>query len=299
MVSSGRRGCQKCGNKKYSDSRFCPCSRPSRPGRFPQGLAAVADANQQPSRAASNCPPPPPLLPPPPPVNRESGDGMWRRESNHPRSRNSSDVWGRGGGGRADGSLTTSSPLPPAPDPPPAVDDRWRHGSDHPRGSGDGLWSIVGGSSDDSLSIPRTGQQRAWHRGGGETWADQEGADVTLRNVRLGLRVVRGRHWRMGRKPWRDDRHGPGTVIGFTDECESLRGRNASTANPYDRLKINEQHKAEIGGGWCVVRWDAPGAPEAIYPIGACGPLGKWWTDAHGPDEPCFSLQLATSEFTP
>lgn len=41
------------------------------------------------------------------------------------------------------------------------------------------------------------------------------GDDVTITNVKLGLRVVRGRNWRTGKHAWNADNHGCGTVVGL------------------------------------------------------------------------------------
>lgn len=135
-------------------------------------------------------------------------------------------------------------------------------------------------------------------------------ADVTLQNVSIGLSVWRGRHWRRDR--WRDDRRGRGEVIGFVDGGGVLRGSNAD-AGYYDTFWTVEEVSAEsltrpwrygcpseegdvvtAGPGWAAVRWEETGK-SAVYPIGAGGPLGEWWTKepgvGYGP--PCFSLSLA------
>ncbi|KAJ1453698.1 hypothetical protein M885DRAFT_618890 [Pelagophyceae sp. CCMP2097] len=130
-----------------------------------------------------------------------------------------------------------------------------------------------------------------WRRG-----ADVESparyADVTLANVEVGLRVVRGRHWRTGKYAWKDDRHGLGTILGLTDFHGRLHGANAATPHAYDRFHFKIPGVATQGPRWCTVRWDATDK-ESIYPIGATGPLGKWWWDPEGEEhaQPCFSLR--------
>jgi hypothetical protein len=102
-------------------------------------------------------------------------------------------------------------------------------------------------------------------------------AAVTLASVRLGLRVVRNeRDWR---PKWRDDGHGPGTIVGFTDDSRTLIGRNAG--REYNALA------ADAPAGWAVVRWDS--GLESVYPVGADGPdLGSWWRGG-----PCYALAFA------
>jgi hypothetical protein len=110
--------------------------------------------------------------------------------------------------------------------------------------------------------------------------------DVTLSNVEIGLRVVRGRHWRYGRNAWTDDKHDPGTVVGFTNAHGHLEGRNTTAMSKYETFYDFVDGIPFQRGGWCAVHWDAT-HKESVYPIGAHGPLGKWWDST----EPCFSLK--------
>ncbi|KAJ1460000.1 hypothetical protein M885DRAFT_560245 [Pelagophyceae sp. CCMP2097] len=116
--------------------------------------------------------------------------------------------------------------------------------------------------------------------------------DVTLESSKgdlVGLRVVRGRHWRA---QWRDDSHGCGTIIGFLDSGGALRGRQTVTRKYADMFHTPQDkhcgpgHQPQ-GPGWCAVRWDVSDK-EALYPIGATGPLGEWWTGGQ-----CYALALA------
>ena len=103
---------------------------------------------------------------------------------------------------------------------------------------------------------------------------------LTVDTVALGQRVVRNpAHWRP--RKWRDDRKRPGTVVGFTDANATLVGINSGS--PYDTESITP----ESGAAWAVVLWDAT-RKVSVYPIGASGPLGNWWTECGG--GPCHSL---------
>ena len=103
---------------------------------------------------------------------------------------------------------------------------------------------------------------------------------LTADAVALGQRVVRNpNNWRGGR--WRDDRNRPGTVVGFTDADGALVGINSGSPYVYERIS------EASGAAWAVVRWDATRA-MSVYPIGASGPLGDWWTRRGG--GPCHSL---------
>ena len=102
---------------------------------------------------------------------------------------------------------------------------------------------------------------------------------VTPNLLEIGLRVCRNDdHWRP--KKWRDDKRGPGTVIGFTDSGGVLVGENSGSKYDTDRVTHT------IGPNWAVVRWDVTGKASA-YPAGAEGPLGNWWLGG-----PCYSLRL-------
>mmetsp|Transcript_841 Transcript_841/g.934 ORF Transcript_841/g.934 Transcript_841/m.934 type:complete len:145 (-) Transcript_841:104-538(-) len=136
-----------------------------------------------------------------------------------------------------------------------------------------------------------------------------ENVDVHMNNVLVGMRVRRGRHWRTGRKGWRDDKIssaasrnpvvGAGTVVGFSDERGGLVGRNAQTEDYYNTFHFTrgsgEGSRVTVGPGWCAVQWDS--GIEAIYPIGACArhletgcwSIGKWWTEKNG-EVPCYTL---------
>jgi len=107
---------------------------------------------------------------------------------------------------------------------------------------------------------------------------------VTGHNVKLGIIVKRNPdHWR--KKKWKDDGHGFGTVIGYTDETGKLIGVNSDRKYNTDRITH------ENGFGWCIVRWVNTGK-KSVYPIGASNLLSeKWWTKGRA----CFSL-LFTNE---
>lgn len=114
---------------------------------------------------------------------------------------------------------------------------------------------------------------------------------VSVQNVCVGLRVTRGRHWRTGK--WNMDKCQPGTVIGFADNYAKLIGSNTN-ASYFDRFYLDNRGIVSVGPEWCAVRWDATSA-ESIYPIGARGPLGKWWTRADaniGYGDKCFALEV-------
>jgi hypothetical protein len=91
---------------------------------------------------------------------------------------------------------------------------------------------------------------------------------VSLHNVRIGLRVKRGLHWR---RSWRDDidtndtnipkKRLCGTIIGYTNHNYVLVGKNSRRF--YDTDKITEKSPP----GWAVVRWDND--KKSVYPIGA------------------------------
>ena len=118
---------------------------------------------------------------------------------------------------------------------------------------------------------------------------------MTLENVEVGMRVVRGRNWRSGKHKWKDDvmrdekgsRCGGGAVIGFKNESGVIYGE-MTTRDFYDEFN------SETGPGWAAVMWDSGSA--SIYRIGARGPLGRWWTGSYDPQvkfgNPCFSLQV-------
>ena len=124
--------------------------------------------------------------------------------------------------------------------------------------------------------------------------------DVDLSNICLGERVRRSgeKDWR---KKWKGDKGQPGTVIGYTNQDGRLIGANVSDENNhYNRFLFHQSdERPTVGGGWCAVRWDANNS-ESIYPIGARGPLGRWWVGVGvgasnvGFGEPCFSLVMAT-----
>lgn len=143
--------------------------------------------------------------------------------------------------------------------------------------------------------------------------------NVTLQNVSLGQTVWRGRDWRRGR--WKDDEQGPGTVIGFVDGGEVLRGSNSPessvsnvfwTVNIEDRSaesltrpwkhggrRAKEGDVVTVGAGWAAVTWSETGK-SSIYPIGAGGPLGEWWTGEAGIGygRPCYSLSREKATFS-
>ena len=107
--------------------------------------------------------------------------------------------------------------------------------------------------------------------------------DVTLQNVYIGMRVERGRHWRDDK--WHEDNHLPGTIKAYTNADGMLVEQNSK--GEYITDCVVEQ----TGPAWVVVYWDTQ--KKSINPIGATGPLGRWWTKSkkktdHGP--PCFSL---------
>ena len=86
---------------------------------------------------------------------------------------------------------------------------------------------------------------------------------VTLRNVYVGLAVVRGPHWM---RHWREDAIGGevcgmGRVVGFFDQDGRLVGRRANGED--DRSPAYAER-----AGWCAVHWLAT-QREAAYPIGA------------------------------
>lgn len=83
---------------------------------------------------------------------------------------------------------------------------------------------------------------------------------VTLRNVYVGLAVVRGPHWM---RHWREDAvggevRGMGRVVGFFDDDGRLVGRRA---NGEGGPAYAER------AGWCAVHWLAT-QREVAYPIG-------------------------------
>jgi hypothetical protein len=103
------------------------------------------------------------------------------------------------------------------------------------------------------------------------------------------MRVERGVDWRPTK--WNADKHLPGTVIGFSDEDGTLVGTNTN-AQYWDRFYLDQRNKVTVGPAWCAVRWDAT-KTELIYPIGARGPLGKWWTGTElevSYGDKCFAL---------
>ena len=104
------------------------------------------------------------------------------------------------------------------------------------------------------------------------------GSVVDLSSVHLGMRVARGRDWRSGRKGWRSDVAGGrrflGTVIGFISEHGQLVGEN-TRGRHFDRFYLDDTGRANVGPGWCAVRWDND--KESIYPIGSNLFLGNWW----------------------
>ena len=101
----------------------------------------------------------------------------------------------------------------------------------------------------------------------------------TVSTVEIGQRVVRNpSHWR---SKWRDDRRQPGTVVGFTGADGTLVGINSGSPH------VTERITEASGAGWAVVLWDAT-RTTSVYPIGASGPLGDWWTQRGG--GPCHSL---------
>ena len=111
--------------------------------------------------------------------------------------------------------------------------------------------------------------------------------DVTLENVYIGMQVERGRHWRHGR--WNGK--GPGTVIGFSNAHGRLIGANTN-GKWFDRFYVDCYGITSVGLAWCAVRWNDSGK-ESIYPIGARGPLGKWWTGSDNTvdyGDECFAL---------
>lgn len=108
-------------------------------------------------------------------------------------------------------------------------------------------------------------------------------ANIVVRsNVAVGLRVRRNSaHWR--NKKWRDDKRGPGTVIGYTNADGVLVGGNSERQYDTDRITHTS------GPDWAVVRWDNTGK-ASVYPVGAEGPLGGWW-----PGGPCYALCVDTN----
>jgi hypothetical protein len=103
---------------------------------------------------------------------------------------------------------------------------------------------------------------------------------LTVDTVALGQRVLRNpAHWRAGK--WKDDRKQPGTVVGYTGTDGALVGVNSGSPHVYERIS------EASGAGWAVVLWDAT-RTMSVYPIGASGPLGDWWTQRGG--GPCHSL---------
>lgn len=135
--------------------------------------------------------------------------------------------------------------------------------------------------------------------------------NVTLQTVSIGQTVWRGRDWRRGK--WKDDGKGPGTVIGFVDGGDVLRGSNSESAqcgNVFWTIKSADRCSESltrpwkygtrakdgdvttVGAGWAAVLWRET-QKTSIYPIGATGPLGEWWTKEAGityGSAPCFSL---------
>jgi hypothetical protein len=102
---------------------------------------------------------------------------------------------------------------------------------------------------------------------------------VYQKNIGIGLRVRRNPdNWRP--RKWRDDAHGSGVVVGFTDESGALVGENASPRFVRD---VYNQIPDQNGPGWAVVQWEA--GKRSVYPIGASNCLGSWWSGG-----PCFSL---------
>ena len=154
-------------------------------------------------------------------------------------------------------------------------------------------------------------------------------SDVTLKNIKLGMRVFRGRDWNSGCF-WQGC--GEGTVIGYSDTRGELCGRNTDkdvhrleryefskqmyTLNElsYETLKAPWKYgkrseageRTNVGPAWAIVEWncqfdssshDAQKKWAGVYPIGATGPLPLSWTGRRdsklgniGRDRPCFSL---------
>lgn len=110
-------------------------------------------------------------------------------------------------------------------------------------------------------------------------WVPADRGVLTPEQLEVGMRVCRNEdHWRP--KKWRDDRRGPGTIIGYTDADGVLVGSNSGSLYDTDRVTHT------IGPHWAVVRWDVTGK-ASVYPVGAEGPLGKWWSGG-----PCYALRL-------
>ena len=131
---------------------------------------------------------------------------------------------------------------------------------------------------------------------------------VTLQNVHVGQKVQKGQHWNPN---WKFASRG--IVLGYTDSGGILVGLNnknesddkrrcfwtlqgernlASLQKPweYGAKRSKSGDLTTLGPAWCTVAWENIKTIE-ILPIGATGPLGKWWTnEKYGFGKPCFSL---------
>jgi len=97
---------------------------------------------------------------------------------------------------------------------------------------------------------------------------DPAATPLAWAEVSLGVRVVRGPHWR---KRWKDDvdksAAGPvkprvaGTIVGYVTDDGRVRGRNTNHQFDTDRLGAEPR--------WVAVAWDT--GRESVYPVGFQG----------------------------
>ena len=118
-------------------------------------------------------------------------------------------------------------------------------------------------------------------------------AEVTPKNVYLGMTVKPGKNWNpSGKKMWKYDKNTLGTVVTYVNKGMIYKSHDDELNNtPCD----DESFK-----NWCIVAWDTPNGPQkGIYSIGATYPLGKWWTksdkkigEGGGYGPPCYNLSV-------
>jgi len=95
---------------------------------------------------------------------------------------------------------------------------------------------------------------------------------VTIDNVFLGMKVVRGPDWCS--KKWKLDKCDgvavPGTIIGFINDDRKIIGLDAR-ANKYNKFIVIQNEPR-----WCAVVWD--NGQESVYPIGAEMERSRYWS---------------------
>tara|TARA_A100001015_G_scaffold242001_1_gene276383 strand:- start:1539 stop:1946 length:408 start_codon:yes stop_codon:yes gene_type:complete len=127
-------------------------------------------------------------------------------------------------------------------------------------------------------------------------------AEVTPKNIYLGMTVKPGKNWNpSGKNMWKYGQDTLGTVVTYV---------NKGMFKSHDEELNNTPCDDDTFKDWCIVMWDTVNGPQkGIYSIGATYPLGKWWThsdkrigEGGGYGPPCYNLSVyrpkRTNSFT-